>query len=1218
MSDAPRDPPIDDPDDLLAIGLHVAFQARAVEPAHERRGPVISRIESQDASICSVLLPASPEETETPNTTPLPPEELPSGVGKYQILGELGRGGLGIVLKARDLDLGRDTAMKVLLHRRGRSSQVLQRFVEEAQVAGQLQHPSIVPVYEMGLLPDASPFFTMKLVNGRTLAALMQHRGDTPDDRLRLLQVFEQVCQAMAYAHSRGVIHRDLKPANVMVGAFGEVQVMDWGLSKVLVETAHPVEPRPAPTEIHGVETIRSLDAKGESLPGTVIGTPAYMPPEQARGHVALMDKRSDVFSLGAILAEILTGEPPYGSATAEQSRRLASDAALEPTWRRLEASGADAALVRLSKACLSPSPDDRPQDAGKVADELRAHFVSVEERARVAELARERALARAASERKARRLTVALAGLILMSLVVGGSSYALIERDRWGREEATARAVDEAIQESTLLLGQARSAPAEEVAKWSEAMQAARRAATLAATADGNSAMRARVAGLLEELRRGEERARKARQQSQTDREMVERLEEIRLSRADPASTDWRKQDEAYYAAFKAYGIDSSSASLEAAAERIRGSQIRAELIVALDEWVQARMSIEGLASEDWRKLSQIAAAADPDPWRVRLRELAHTDRFDELRAMASDPSVSSLPASSACLLALWLDSTRDRSVAIQVCRAGVERHPQDFWLNIMLGTWLLQAKEADPKASSRYFTAAVALRPTASRAWNCLGCALDRLKDSGGAITAYRQALQLDPDSYHALNNLGGALVVQGDLDAAVPILKKAIEVGPDFVEARMNIGRALEKQGKLAEAVDCYQNVLRIDPQQTGALISLAQILEKQGQTEGVIQAYRDYLKQQPGNARVHLALGILLARKQKLELAIPEMKEAIRLRPDLAESHANLGTALLAAGDAKGSAAALREAIRLDPTFAQAYSNLSAAYERLGEPSSALAACREAVRIRPDFAQGHFNLGVCLENTQDTAGAMAAFNEAARLDPDMGDAHLARGGLLEDRGLYAEALDAYRAADSWSRQNPRLRENYEARVRDCGRRADLASRLKDFLDGSTPLPDAATTIELAEICHARGLYPDAFKLWVSAFGSDPELERSLESGNRYAAACSAALAGCRQQPDPWADREAGATQRYRMQALAWLRDDLAGIEAASSQPEADVKSLSRLLKLRRRDPDLDCFRAPLGLTLLPEAERAAWGELWKQTDALLGKLSPPTPFPTVQEK
>ena len=207
------------------------------------------------------------------------------------------------------------------------SPRLVRRFVEEAQIGGQLQHPGIVPVYELGTFADARPYFTMKLVKGRRWRRCWTTRQDPAEDRPRFLAIFEQVCQTMAYAHARGVIHRDLKPSNVMVGAFGEVQVMDWGLAKVLArggaadEAASPPEPEHE-CHPHGPERTRLPTRR---RPAVVLGTPAYMAPEQASGELDRIDERADVFGLGAILCEILTGKPPYTGRTSEEVLRKAA-----------------------------------------------------------------------------------------------------------------------------------------------------------------------------------------------------------------------------------------------------------------------------------------------------------------------------------------------------------------------------------------------------------------------------------------------------------------------------------------------------------------------------------------------------------------------------------------------------------------------------------------------------------------------------------------------------------------------------------------------------------------------------------------------------------------------------------------------------------------------------------------------------------------------------
>ena len=215
-----------------------------------------------------------------------------------------GPGRDGRIFQGRDLELGRDLAVKVIREEHRDHPEMVRRFVEEAQIGGQLQHPGITPVHDLGRFPDGRLFIAMKLVRGRTLAALLESRGGLDEDRMKFLSIFEQVCQAMAYAHSRGVIHRDLKPSNVMVGAFGEVQVMDWGLAKVLDEGGVASEDAAfrASDGTPSVQTLR-YGSRARSQAGSgaryaiLHGTRAGARELDAR-------RRADVFALGSSSAK--------------------------------------------------------------------------------------------------------------------------------------------------------------------------------------------------------------------------------------------------------------------------------------------------------------------------------------------------------------------------------------------------------------------------------------------------------------------------------------------------------------------------------------------------------------------------------------------------------------------------------------------------------------------------------------------------------------------------------------------------------------------------------------------------------------------------------------------------------------------------------------------------------------------------------------------------
>jgi hypothetical protein len=345
-------------------------------------------------------------------------EAGPPAVPGYEGLSWLGEGGMGVVWRGRNRRLHRDVAIKVMKAALAHQPQLARRFLEEAQVASQLAHPSIPPVHEFGELPDGRPYFVMKLIKGRTLADLLKERSGLSREPTHFLTIFEQVCQAVGYAHSKGVLHRDLKPRNVMVGAFGEVQVMDWGLAKVLTEAGRERERPEGDSAESVVTTARTADPDDVTQKGTALGTWAYMAPEQARGEVGQLDRRCDVFGLGAILCEVLTGQPPYVG-TSKEVEDLAQNGRVEAVRRRLAACGADPELVELAGRCLSPAAEQRPADAAAVAAALTAYLAGVRERLRRAELDRAAAETRVALEHKRRRVQLGLGSALLLLLAV-------------------------------------------------------------------------------------------------------------------------------------------------------------------------------------------------------------------------------------------------------------------------------------------------------------------------------------------------------------------------------------------------------------------------------------------------------------------------------------------------------------------------------------------------------------------------------------------------------------------------------------------------------------------------------------------------------------------------------------------------------------------------------------------------------------------------------
>jgi len=282
--------------------------------------------------------------------------EAPDLAGtRYRLLERVARGGMGVVYAAEDQMLERRVALKVLDVPTLNGDLAL-RLKREARVLARLEHPGIVPVHDVGTLADGRVFYAMKFVEGQRLDKHIESVPSLPD-RLRL---FLRICDAVAFAHACGVLHRDLKPANVMVGAFGEVLVMDWGLAKILRDSA-PSE-APADPDATIVQTPNALLSGSEAAQataitghGTVLGTPGYMSPEQARGDIAQLDQRSDIFSLGALLCFLAAGSTP------QDASRLA--------WRK------DKALDAICAKATANNPSERYSTVSALASDVSSYL---------------------------------------------------------------------------------------------------------------------------------------------------------------------------------------------------------------------------------------------------------------------------------------------------------------------------------------------------------------------------------------------------------------------------------------------------------------------------------------------------------------------------------------------------------------------------------------------------------------------------------------------------------------------------------------------------------------------------------------------------------------------------------------------------------------------------------------------------------------------------
>jgi serine/threonine protein kinase/tetratricopeptide (TPR) repeat protein len=697
--------------------------------------------------------------------TPSPPGQLLTGLavprgaapevailgpinGRYDLAERIAKGGMGIVYRAHDRLLNRTVAVKVMRGRYLDRTDLLRRFLAEARINGRLQHPGIVPVYEVGTIPDGRPFIAMKLIEGRTLARLLRERPTPADNLPQLLKVFETLCHTVAYAHQQGVIHRDLKPDNIMVGEFHEVQVMDWGLAKFL-DPLDAIAPTPDgfsaceqsaglsqdgltpipenPTQPTQVVPVSPDDPTlGYTIAGEVFGTLAYMPPEQARGEVNRLDRRGDVFALGAILCEILTGQPPYFG-PAEQLKEMARAGKLFGAFVLLDRSGADRDLIRLAKHCLSAEPNDRPSDAVVLAVLVTECLEGVQDRNRKMEMTRLTAEARVAEAearerlaRRTRRLSrmLAVAGVMVAGLLASGLGWYANDRSALAADTANRRAV--ALQQIVAALDEAEQMDTDAVrlADRPFARDAAARRAVSACQ---------RAQALLEMLPSppADLRERFARLNAQA-------IETERGTRLAVLLIQWRTD------LFDGRGTIDAAAS----ARRCRRLFAQHGLYVLLHDPATIARDIAGHpaadtvrdAIADWlavnpdrgerKHLAAVLRAAGyvpSDDWLGAL----DLNTTEALVGLADSESVRLIPASGIALAARRLMDANESAAAERLLRHGTRRYPTDYALNMELGV-LLQSSPNGQEDAIRYLTAARVIRP-ADRVANLeLGCAL------------------------------------------------------------------------------------------------------------------------------------------------------------------------------------------------------------------------------------------------------------------------------------------------------------------------------------------------------------------------------------------------------------------------------------------------------------------------------------------------------------
>jgi tetratricopeptide (TPR) repeat protein len=653
-----------------------------------------------------------------------------------------------------------------------------------------------------------------------------------------------QAAEALDYAHQLGVVHRDIKPGNLLVDGRGQLWVTDFGLAQFSRE---------------GAESL--------TLTGDLVGTLRYMSPEQALARRVPLDHRTDVYSLGATLYELLTLRPVHdGTSREDLLRQIAFD---EPRAPRKLNKALPPELETVLLKALAKDPAERYASAQELADDLQRFLEDRPIQAR-------RPSWRQVAVKWARRhgpVVWAAAVVLLVTAVLGG----VVGVWRLQQRAATERQAEVALQDA---------AEFQEQSKWPEALLAIRRAEPLLSSGLLGDSLRQRVQERLKDLN------------------MVARLEDIRLEQTavNDGHFDQARAGPAYQQAFEEYGVAVLALSPGEAAERIKARDIRVELAAALDDWALVLRRERPKGDTTWKDLLAVARAADPDDWRARLRDAFAREDWHALRQLAASAQASELPPSTLDLVAVLLERAGAVELAEDWLRRAQQRHPADFWINQHLALNLIDHPERADRRSPRWDQAirfqsvAVALRPRSPGVYDNLGVALRGKGAPEEAIAAFKQAIALQPEYAEAHSDLGCVLCEQGRLPEAEVACRKAIRLKPGLVEAHLNLGNSLRGQGKLPEAEAACRKAILLKPDSAAAHINLGATLRGAGKPAEAEAAFRKAIDLKTDYAEAYSELGNALYEQGKLADAVAACRKAIALRPDLAEAHSTLSDAL----------------------------------------------------------------------------------------------------------------------------------------------------------------------------------------------------------------------------------------------------------------------------------------------------------------------------------
>jgi serine/threonine protein kinase/tetratricopeptide (TPR) repeat protein len=1014
-------------------------------------------------------------------TSNQPPVARPGAqIGPYKLREEIGEGGFGVVFVAeQEKPVRRKVALKII--KPGMDTKdVIARFEAERQALALMDHPNVARVLDAGATDSGRPYFVMELVHGVPITEFCDKNKLSTRERLLL---FADICRAVQHAHQKGIIHRDLKPSNIMVTLHDGkpvAKVIDFGVSKALSQQL----------------TEKSI----YTAYGQMIGTPSYMSPEQAEMSGLGIDTRSDIYSLGVLLYELLTGTTPLDakrlcasayaeilriireeepqrpslkiSTLGEQATVIAQHRHTEPAQLRRELSGE---LDWIVMKCLEKDRARRYETANALARDIERHLHDEPVEAcppsvgyRLSKFARRNVRVLATSA------VLGLALLVAFGAIAGSVGWAV--RDQEARRTKLASQLE-------LILDEVKQHEAKQ--QWPEALSATRRAEALLVGGGGDAALQRQVQDVLDDLK------------------LVQRLEQIRLERADHED-DPKWFDKSFAAAFRGVGVDPDVMTAAEAAQRLGARIVVAPVLaVALDEWGTGRLlTLDGPGA---RAIWAVADLLDADPWRRNLRtlfvqtdvkkieelqknrlKLPNADTTQEVREMeklAASPELLRQPPFTFFNFAMAVSQGVGRpDLGVAILRKAYVQYPGDFWINLGLAWNLSQLGPDFQDEALGYFRASLALRPQVATPWlhigqihqfhhkrldeanACyqkaialepnsawiqyfVGAALQGQNNWDDAATHYRKAIELDPKLGLAYANLGNILRWQNKLDESIAACRKAVEIDPNNGEFWSRLANSLSQKHP-EEAIAALKKVIELTPNSAAGYMNLGNVLRAQKLRGEATSAYRRAIELDPKSAPSYYGLGMNLLEGQtderKVDEAIALFRQGIDGDPKSVQCHWGLARAFSRMQNYDQAITSFHDCLQLQPTHADSYWGLGFVFLEQKRPAEALAAFERSVELKPNHGYANYGHGLALVELMRPDEAIAAFRRCLENEPKRADAHYQLGRLYEDQSKFDDALACFRTVLNLDAKHAEAQKRIDAILEGQGKGNDSSRR------------------------------------------------------------------------------------------------------------------------------------------------------------------------------